>query len=201
MPGRGLPAIRNERRAGSVSLSRRHFLSLISVPGIDPGSVVVTNRGLDGLLRPVYEVAVLGRMLRMPVLFDQELVNELVHIGTTEFSNFATVSGNTLCTSDFYEGQARLDGAFCSYGEQEKQDFLKRLHAEGVANIEMEATAFGSMCHAAGVSGAIICVTLLNRLVGDQIVIPEHEYDEMTQRPSKLAAKFIKKRMNSSLQL
>jgi uridine phosphorylase len=51
------------------------------------------------------------------------------------------------------------------------------------------------MCHSAGVSAAIICVTLLNRLVGDQIQIPENEYEELTGRSLKVAGKFIKRRL------
>lgn len=156
---------------------------------------MVTDRALDGLLRPVNEVAILGRLVRAPVAFDQDLVQELVAIGRSEFANFQTLAGATLCTADFYEGQARLDGAFCSYDSNQKWEFLKRLHANGVVNIEMEATTFGSMCYSAGVAAAIVCVTLLNRLAGDQIVIPENEYDELTRRPQKLVAKFIKKRL------
>lgn len=161
--------------------------------------MVVTDRGLDGLLRPVYEVAVLGRLVRAPVVFDQSLAQELAQIGSREFGNFQTLTGATLCTADFYEGQARLDGAFCSYDSRQKIQFLDKVHAQGVLNIEMEATAFGAMCHAAGVAGAIVCVTLLNRLAGDQIVISESAYDEMTGRPQRVAAKFIKKRLSAAL--
>lgn len=38
----------------------------------------------------------------------------------------------------FYEGQGRLDGAFCDYTEADKMEYLKRLHNFGVVNIEME---------------------------------------------------------------
>ena len=44
---------------------------------------------------------------------------------------------------DFYEGQARLDGAFCNYGAKEKKDFMWRAHVDKkVQNIEMEASTF-----------------------------------------------------------
>lgn len=48
-------------------------------------------------------------------------------------------------------GQARLDGAFCDYTEEDKRNFLKRAHARGIANIEMESLCFAAMCHRAGV--------------------------------------------------
>lgn len=51
---------------------------------------------------------------------------------------YETVSGKTMCTYDFYEGQGRLDGAFCEFTESDKMDYLEKLRDFGVVNIEME---------------------------------------------------------------
>lgn len=48
-------------------------------------------------------------------------------------------------------------------------DFQESLSASGVRNIEMEATAFAALTHYAGIRSAVVCVTLLNRLEGDQV--------------------------------
>lgn len=162
--------------------------------GIPAGSVVVTSQGVDGLLRPVYELAILGKIVHMPVQFDQDLVKELLEIADKEFKDFKTYSGWTMCAQDFYEGQGRLDGAFCSFSLEEKMSFLRDLKAKGVVNIEMESTTFGSMCLKANIPAAIICVTLVDRLQGDQI-IPGLDYGAMQLRPQMLAAAFIKKRL------
>ena len=50
-------------------------------------------------------------------------------------------------------GQARLDGAFCSYTEEDKQDYLKRASQAGVCNIEMESSVFAAMCKLSGLRG------------------------------------------------
>ena len=50
-------------------------------------------------------------------------------------------------------GQARLDGAFCSYTQEDKQDYLARAYASGVRNIEMESSVFASMCKLSGLKG------------------------------------------------
>ena len=50
-----------------------------------------------------------------------------------------------------FAGQARLDGAFCDYTGEDKMNFLKRAHARGIVNIEMESLCFAAMCHRAGV--------------------------------------------------
>ena len=36
-------------------------------------------------------------------------------------------------------------------------------------NMEMEALVFGALTHMAGVRSAVVCVTLLDRLKGDQV--------------------------------
>lgn len=82
---------------------------------------------------------------------------------------YDTIIGKTMCCNDFYEGQARLDGAFCDFSENEKMEFLNRLCDFGVVNIEMECTIFAALTHHAGIKAAIVCVALLDRLKGDQV--------------------------------
>ena len=79
-------------------------------------------------------------------------------------------------------GQGRLDGAFCDFTEKEKMDYLKRIHKEGVKNIEMESLSFAALTHHAGIKSAVVCVTIVDRLKGDQVgtfVITTH-YDSIT---------------------
>lgn len=74
-----------------------------------------------------------------------------------------------MCTTDFYEGQGRMDGAFCDFTEAEKMEHLQTLKDNGVVNIEMESLAFAALTHHAGVKAAVVCVTLLDRLKSDQV--------------------------------
>lgn len=66
------------------------------------------------------------------------------------------------------KGQGRIDGASCDYSEAEKMTFLKECYAKGIRNIEMEAPMFASLTKHVGVKAADICVTIVNRLNGDQ---------------------------------
>lgn len=70
-----------------------------------------------------------------------------------------------------YIGQGRLDGAFCDFTETDKMEYLESIHKAGVVNIEMESLAFAALTHHAGIKAAVICVTLLDRLKGDQVNI------------------------------
>lgn len=74
-----------------------------------------------------------------------------------------------MCTHDFYEGQGRLDGAFCDFTEADKMEYLQKLHDNGVVNIEMESTIFAALTHEAGIRAAIVDVALLDRMKGDQV--------------------------------
>ena len=66
-------------------------------------------------------------------------------------------------------GQARLDGAFCSYTEKDKMEYIAWLKEGGVANIEMESTCFAALTYQAGIRSSIVCVALLDRLNEDQV--------------------------------
>lgn len=48
-------------------------------------------------------------------------------------------------------------------------NYLTKLHDFGVVNIEMESTIFAALTHHAGIRAAVVCVTLLDRLKGDQV--------------------------------
>lgn len=49
--------------------------------------------------------------------------------------------------------QARLDGAFCDYTEQDKITFLRDAYSRGVRNMEMESICFAAMCLHAEIPG------------------------------------------------
>lgn len=162
--------------------------------GLPPGTVVVSSSAVDGMGNPYYEVPVLGKLLRRPCTFDKELVNELKSLKDSN-DDYQIVDGTTMCALDFFEGQARLDGAFCSFSEDEKAKFLQQLQNSGVKNIEMEAVPFSALTYEAGIRAADICVTCVDRLKGDQISVSKDILKEWERRPQELVARFIKKQL------
>ncbi|XP_076309029.1 uridine phosphorylase 1-like isoform X2 [Tachypleus tridentatus] len=166
--------------------------------GIEPGTTVISETVVDGLLRPYLEMPVLGQIIRRPAKLDQLLVEELKSIAEEQLPQFPLVVGKTLCTHDFYEGQGRLDGAFCCYTEREKEDYLHHLQDVGVINIEMESLAFASVCNYCNLRGAVMCVSIIDRLQGDQIQANKATLEEWQRRPQEVAATFIKSRLAES---
>ncbi|XP_060725262.1 uridine phosphorylase 1 [Tachysurus vachellii] len=163
--------------------------------GLQPGTVVITKQAVDARFMPRFEQVVLGKTVVRSTELDFELAMELLECGK-ELGEFETVIGDTMCTLDFYEGQARLDGAFCSYSEEDKQHYLSEAYAAGVCNIEMESSVFAAMCKLSGIQAAVVCVTLLDRQKGDQLTSSHDVLLDYQQRPQTLVVHHIKKKLN-----
>jgi len=161
--------------------------------GIPAGTVVITEQAYNALLEPVYKAECIGKMVSYPTTLDKDLCDELSAIAAA--LNLPAVKGKTAGTNDFYEGQGRLDGALCCYTEKEKMAFLEQARSLGIRNFEMEAPAFAAMTQRAGMKAAVICVTLLDRLDGDQVVSELSTLKGYEERPCQLLMAFIKKRL------
>lgn len=160
--------------------------------GYEGGTVIISEEVVDGALKNALELTVLGKNIQRPAKLDKRLARELKALSDPE-DPYDTVTGKTLCTYDFYEGQGRLDGAFCDFAETDKMEYLESIHKAGVVNIEMESLAFAALTHHAGIKAAVVCVTLLDRLKGDQVLAPKEVLDEWQQRPTKLVCRYIKR--------
>ncbi|KAJ8415806.1 hypothetical protein AAFF_G00403630 [Aldrovandia affinis] len=165
--------------------------------GLKPGTVVITKQSVeDTNFQPKFEQVILGKTVVRNTDLDEGLAEELLQCAA-ELDQFETIIGNTMCTLDFYEGQARLDGAFCSYTEEDKQNYLGKAYSAGVRNIEMESSVFAAMCKLSGLRGAVVCVTLLDRLKGDQLTSSHDILNNFQQRPQVLVGHYIKKQLNA----
>lgn len=131
--------------------------------GVAPGSVVVSTALLNELLEPEHEVIVMGERRRLPTRVDAAIVERLRGLELE-----SVVFGATMSANDFYNNQGRLDGPFCDFSAADKDAFLRRLHAAGVRNIEMEGVCFTALAHLAGLRAVVVCMPLVDRLLGDQ---------------------------------
>ncbi|KAG9337753.1 hypothetical protein JZ751_028250 [Albula glossodonta] len=136
------------------------------------------------------------KALREPLATASLLSTTSVHF--VHFGQSAQGAAGHRLPVEHHFGQARLDGAFCSYTEKDKQNYLAEAYAAGVRNIEMESSVFAAMCKLSGVQAAVVCVTLLDRLKGDQLTSSHDILSNFQQRPQILVGHFIKKRLNAS---
>ncbi|XP_004208164.2 uridine phosphorylase 2 isoform X1 [Hydra vulgaris] len=162
--------------------------------GVKPGTIVLTKKALNGFLQPVYTQTVLGKKFDYPTIMDNTIIEELQHL-VQENSNFDVISGDTFCCDDFYEAQARLDGAFCTYSKQDKEDFLTMLQSNGVKNIEMESSVVAAMCNRANIRACTMCVVLVDRLAEDQVILTNEMRKEIEKKPWYLLLEYIKRKI------
>lgn len=158
--------------------------------GLTPGTVVVTEEALDGRLRPLLDTIILGKVISRVAKLDLRVAKKVVE-SSRETDGYRTVLGKTISTDDFYEGQGRLDGAICEYTEEDKMAYLQEVSQKGVTNMEMEALVFAALTHTSGIRSAVVCVTLLDRLKGDQITTPKEELTSWQLRPMEIVSRFI----------
>uniref|UniRef100_A0A914C475 Nucleoside phosphorylase domain-containing protein n=1 Tax=Acrobeloides nanus TaxID=290746 RepID=A0A914C475_9BILA len=159
--------------------------------GVEPGTVVVSSGVLNELLEPVLILHVMGEVIKLDAILDKNLCDELYEFGKSLC--IPLEKGITMSTDDFYEGQARLNGAFCNYTKSDKNNFLKKLYSMRVRNMEMEGVCFASITHRAGIRGAIVCATFVDRLNEDlarkdQAPNIFHEYE---MRPFKVVSTYL----------
>jgi len=158
--------------------------------GAEAGTVVVTTEGVNGLLQPEYTLAILGEPVTRPSIFDAEVAEAIVQVGQEQ--GIPMVKGRTMGTDCFYEGQARLDGAVCEYTEAQKMQFLQKAFDTGVRNMEMESPVFGAFTHRLNIRAACVCVSLLDRLKGDQHYSSEEDLAMYDERPGEILVEYIK---------
>nr|AAM51097.1 SD19372p [Drosophila melanogaster] len=161
--------------------------------GVPPGTVVASKNAFNGLLRNEHEIAILGQRVVRPAQFSEDVIRDLLAFGVDANDGFQTISANTMGTDCFYEGQGRTDGAICEYSEKDKMEFLQKCHDLGIRNIEMEASMFASVTQKVGVKAGDVCVTLIDRLKGDQITITIDQKHEFEQRPFFVVGRYIKR--------
>lgn len=163
--------------------------------GVPAGSVVVTDKALDGELQFGYEHVACGVKKRWPGQADAELNKSIIDANAGV--DYTVTIGNTMSTDDYYEGQGRLDGALQSwYTDADKMALLKKAESLGVKNIEMEATCFFFFFNRLGARAAIIGAVLLDRLGGDQHAHTPQEIKTYSARPQEVCLKWIAKALD-----
>jgi len=175
--------------------------------GCDPGTVVVSSGTVNGALDPNFPVVVLGQTIYRPCRISSEIVEDIMSASSeaaaaagsssgSSSKEIKTISGLTMATDDFYEGQGRLDGAICEYTLEDKMDFIRKAHAAGVKNIEMESDAIVAFCTKLHIKCAVICATIVNRLLGDQVNSTPEQLVSYSDNAVNVAIRYIQKQLH-----
>lgn len=167
--------------------------------GVDPGSVIVTNRMLNGRFEEVWRVYVLGTEVCFPAKLSDELSEALFRFGEGMYGA-ECVRGDTLSAETFYLAQGRTDGAFAGFTEKDRKKYLEMCREKGVRSFEMEGLALAAFGGRVGVATAVVCGVLVNRCVGE---MPEEERDilrEYEERAIRLVVGFVRDKCKECFQ-
>jgi len=159
--------------------------------GVQPGTLVITRQAYSAALEPFFTQLACGSSKHYESKTDAGVSEKLFNLG--QDMNFPVAMGNTISTNDYYEEQCRLDGAFCSYTQEEKMAFLKKAHDEcGVRNFEMESLVMTASCYRANLKCAVVCVAYLDRFHGDYVTSNDEQIHKWEENILQLVCNFIK---------
>ncbi len=160
--------------------------------GINPGTVVLTNTAYMPNLVPGYMVSVLDQDIIYPTEMNKDL-NNLIIKAQPDDLDFKIALGNSIAADDFYLGQARLDGAIKPhYDESRANEYFTQVQKFNILNFEMESTSLASFCYRAEIPATMIAVTLVNRLLSDQITATPEMLSLYSDRPQHIALNYLK---------
>lgn len=162
--------------------------------GVPMGTVVVTRRTLNSQLEPFLRLPVLGKPTKFPARLHPQLSNALFKMGTSQFGEMC-VHADTLCAETFYLAQARLDGAFADYSDEQSMQYLRNCQEQGVTNIEMESLPLAAFATKMSVPAAIVCAVLVDRLEHETPFVAEAKLAEYQSRAVNLVVNFVKQNL------
>lgn len=166
------------------------------------GTICVTNKALDAFFQEFVELKICMRLVKRPCVMDLITASKLEELCKQEpnwqqLGEYEVRSGATVATNDFYEEQARTNGAICEHSLEDKMRFLERARELGVINMEMECNHLAAMCHKLNVSFGIIDVALTNRLINDKVELTREQMALFERRLFWLNLLFIRHKLSS----
>ncbi len=157
--------------------------------GIEPGTVVISTEAVMADLRPFRVMRGADGEHVFESHFPIATVTELAR---HRRDDVPMVTGRTACTNEFFLEQYRLDGAIRLDDEAGKRARLEWLAANDVANIEMEGALFAAYLNHWGFQHfAMVCVTLLDRLRGDQVTTGPEQLRRFTERAGEVVFGYL----------
>jgi uridine phosphorylase len=168
---------------------------------VAPGSVILTDTALMPNLVAGYTISALGKKLTYPTTMNAALNTRIRKAQPTDL-DFPILEGNSIAADDFYQGQARYDGAIKpKYDDDMRQAYFAKVKQLKVLNFEMESTALAAFANRAGIPAAMIAVTLVNRFQGDQITAAAETLARYAERAQTVAINYLKSQLLDQISL
>lgn len=169
------------------------FLKVGPSGGIDlePGEIVVSNAVMNHQFEQTMSTIACGEEYVYPTYLDLNLVDDIIEF-SRNLSGITIHVGATMNTSDYYEGQARLNGFLpLPYSTEERDAYLNKAKIAGIKSIDMESLYFAGFCNQLDIRAGIINTIIVNRLISDDVMVCKHEQLESQRNTAKFLASYI----------
>jgi uridine phosphorylase len=170
--------------------------------GLEPGEMVISHAAVNHQFEPKMSVIACGEEYSWPTHLDQHLVNDLVAYKNSyaKIADIPLHTGATLNTADYYEGQARLNGFLpLPYSKEAQAVYLQKAKTFGIKGIDMESLYFAGFCNQLDIKAGIMNLILVNRLLGDDILIDKSQQLAFQRRASQFLSSYIIHQVKGSL--
>jgi uridine phosphorylase len=170
--------------------------------GVEPGEMVISNATMNHQFKPHMSLIACGEEHVYPTQVDHALFDDMVTYKNTsqKMYDLSIQAGGTLNTSDYYEGQARSNGFLpLPYSKEMRDAYLEKARNLGIKSIDMESLYFSGFCNQLDISMGIINLIIVNRLLGDEILINKSQQLFFQRHVSQFLASYIIHKISTSL--
>lgn len=162
--------------------------------GLEPGEIVISNATMNPQFEQSMSIIACGEEHSFLTYLDQGLINDMMLYGKIYQKNeeISLHVGATLNTADYYEGQARLNGFLpLPYSETAHEIYLQKAKALGIKSIDMESLYFAGFCNQLDIKAGILSLIIVNRLLGDDILINKAQQLAFHRQASRFLVSYI----------
>lgn len=164
--------------------------------GVNDGDIIVSHTILNAKLESYFDSIECGEIYRYPTIFNDSIARQIVEFSHA-VGNQNTIIGTNLSTHDFYEEQARLNGAVPSeFSLSDANNYLQNAYQNGVRSIDMESLAFAGFCNMLSIPGCVIGISVVNRLLTEHVSMTMDRQLKILAKLSKILIRYIQTNTN-----
>lgn len=159
--------------------------------GVADGGVIISNKVVNGKFESNFDSIECGMLYKYPTVLDDTIAHEILEF-CQNYNNTNVSLGINLSTNSFYDEQARMNGAIAPlYTRQEANKYLTDAYHYGIRSIDMESLAFASFCNQLDICGCIIGISVVNRLITEDIAAARDDQLKMLAQFAQILSKYI----------
>lgn len=169
------------------------FIRISPAGGLDlaPGTTVICKEAVNSSFKSQFRSICCGDPVYYDTYFDTTLTNDIFNFSKMNGYTYILL-GKTIGAHDFFEEQARIDGALTPpYTILERNQYLKDAKAQGVLCMDMEMISYAGVCNKLQIKACAIHSVIIDRFNTDQVSLSKDEQATLLAKPVNLVIDYI----------